>query len=228
MSARTLTLTIFGTALLAGLIASPVSAALDVDLGAAVRIGDDTDLYFAISSRYFERDRREVEHWGHRCDDPDDLAVALFIAHRSGRSPNFLFSLRHEGLSWWEIGIRVGLPVDAWFVPVERDPGPPYGNAYGYWKNHKKKGKKQKSRSGYELTDADARNLVAVRMIHDYYDVSVDVAMEWRSSGRELRSLLADEYHRRHGKKGGASEQARNDSGPQGHGKGKDKSKAGH
>jgi hypothetical protein len=223
MRATTLGLTIFGAVLLAGSAAGPATAGLDVDLGAAVRIGDDTDLYFAISSRYFDRDRREVEHWGGRSDNLDDLAVALFIAGRSGRSPDFLLSLRRDGLSWWEIGIRVGLPVDAWFVPVDRDPGPPYGNAYGHWKHHKKKSESKKSRSGYVLTDADARNLVAVRMIHDYYGVSVEVAMEWRSSGRELRVLLAEEYQRRHGRKDTPPGQAKKDSVATAHGKGKGK-----
>jgi len=50
------------------------------------------------------------------------------------------------------------------------------------------------------LTDEDAENLVAVRMLHEYYAVTVEVAMDWRSSGRDLRLLMSDEYSKRHGK----------------------------
>lgn len=175
---------------------APVHAGMDVDFGADVRIGDHADLFFSISSRYFDRDRGVIENWGQRFPDPDDLSVFFFIVHHSGKSPGAIFALRKEGLTWWTIGGRVGVPVDVWFVPVETDPGPPYGKAYGYWKKHKKH-----RRSALVLTDADARNLVAVRMIHEYYGVSVGTAMQWRASGRDVRGLMAEEYARRHGNK---------------------------
>ena len=50
------------------------------------------------------------------------------------------------------------------------------------------------------LADADIRNLMAVRMLHEYYGVSAEVAMQWRSSGGDLRTLMAGEYNKRHGK----------------------------
>ena len=171
----------------------PAQAGLDVEFGASVRLDDDTDLYLAINSRYFDRDRDSVRTLAARYGHPDDLAVALFIGARSGRAPGTIFSLRQEGLSWWEISLRFGLPLDVWFVEVPRDPGPPYGHAYGHWKKHKRH-----RRDVVVLTDADLRNLVAVRMLHEYYDVPVELAMEWRSSGSDLRSLMSTEYHRRH------------------------------
>jgi hypothetical protein len=197
MSLRVLSRILLGTMVLAVPLVAvvPARAAIDVDFGAAVRIGDNADLYFAVSSRYFGQDRQVVENWGRRCDDPDDLAVALFIARRSGRSPDLIFTMRRQGLSWWQIGVRTGVPVDAWFVPVRRDPGPPYGHAYGHWKKHRRD-----SKTRFTLSDDEARNLVAVRMIHEYYGVPVDAAMQWRSDGRKIQNLVADEYHRRHGK----------------------------
>ena len=169
----------------------PASAGLDIDLGARVRVGDDADLFVNISSRYFGRDSRSVADMGMRYANPDDLSVALFIGKRSGMSAEAVWRLREGGMSWWEIGLRYRIPEDAWFVPVRRNPGPPYGNAYGHWKNGKK---------GYRLSDADARNLVAVRMIHEYYGVPVEVAMEWRASGQSVRTLMNKVYRQRHGK----------------------------
>ena len=179
----------------AALTGAPARAGLDIDLGATIRFGDDTELYFAISSRYFGQEPRVVQNWAARYGDPDDLAVALYICKRSGRDLDAVFSLRRRGMSWSAVAIKAGLPVDVWFVAVQRDPGPPYGKAYGHWKNHKRN-----SRHVVVLSDADVRNLVAVRVLHEYYGVSVEMAMEWRASGRNLRALVADQYRTRHGK----------------------------
>ena len=180
----------------AGLAAPTAQAGLDIDFGAAVRIGDDNDLFLSVSARYFDEDRRSIDRVAVRYSNPDDLTVALFVARRSGMSADAIHRMRTNGLSWWDISVRFGMPVDVWFVPVRRDPGPPYGKAYGHWKNHKRH-----KHHAVVLTDADVRNLVAVRMLHEYYGVSVDVAMEWRSSGRDLRVLVSNEYGKRHGPK---------------------------
>ena len=124
-------------------------------------------------------------------------------------------------MSWWDIGLRLGVPVEARFVPVKKDPGPPYGKAYGHWQKNGKK-----SSGKMNLSDADAQNLVAVRMLHEYYGVSVEVAMEWRSSGRDLKKITAGEYRNRHGKKDKSpAKVAANSQGDEGQGKGNAKGK---
>jgi len=179
--------------IVAGVALPNTQAGLDIDFGAAVRIGDDDDLFLSVSARYFDEDRRSIDRIAMRYRNPDDLTVALFVARRSGQSADAIHRMRTNGLSWWDISVRFGMPLDVWFVPVQRDPGPPYGKAYGHWKNHKRN-----RRHAVVLTDMDIRNLVAVRMLHEYYGVSVDVAMEWRSSGRDVRVLVSDEYGKRH------------------------------
>ena len=149
--------------LLTACLAAPAAdAGLDVDFGAAVRIGDDHDLFLNVSARYFDEERRKVDSVAVRYRDPDDLAVALFLARRGGRDADEVHRLRARGLSWFDISIRFGLPADVWFVPVRHDPGPPYGKAYGHWKHHRRD-----KAHAVALSDADARNLVAVRMLHD-------------------------------------------------------------
>ena len=190
-----------------GLASATVQAGWDIDFATSIR-GDNTDLYLSISSRYFDRDRTTVERFAGRYDNPDDLAVSLYLSKHSGRSCDHIYGLRQHGLSWWEISLRLGVPVDAWFVRVRHDPGPPYGKAYGHWKHHKR------DKHHYMvLSDTDIRNLTAVRMIHEYYGVSVEVAMDWRSSGRDLDAIMSGEYHKRHGKPAHA--------GHKGHGKNK-------
>jgi hypothetical protein len=178
-------------------LASSASGGVDIDFGAAVRVGDDTDLYLAVSSRYFDRDRHEVEAWGGYAKDPDDLAVGLHISRHSAESPDVIFSLRRGGMSWSDVCAKVAVPLDVWFVPVRHDPGPPYGKAYGHWKKH------GHQRHALVLSDGDIRNLMAVRMIHEYYGVPVEMAMEWRASGKALPALVSEEYTKRHGNKHG-------------------------
>lgn len=174
--------------------AAPAAAGVDVAFGADVPVGDDARLFFSISSRYFDRDVRAVEDYSRRYyPNPDDLSVALFLSSHCDRSPEWFFSLRKEGLGWFEIGNRCRVPFDSWFVPVSQDPGPPYGKAYGYWKKHKKNPKTR-----VVLTDADCRNLVAVRVAHEYYGVPVRTAMEWRASGTRVDRVMAGEYRKRH------------------------------
>jgi hypothetical protein len=50
------------------------------------------------------------------------------------------------------------------------------------------------------LSDDDMRHLVGARMIHEYYGVSIETAMQWRASGRDIRAVMADRYRERHGK----------------------------
>jgi len=180
----------------AALLAAPVAiAGIDIDFGANVNVNDHTNLFFSISSRYYDRDRATVSTFGARFGDPDDLSVALFVNRSCGRSLDEIWVLRRQGLSWWDISVRYRIPVDVWFVPVARDPGPPYGKAYGHWKKHKRD-----KHAVVVLGDPDIRNLVAVRMIHDYYGVPVETAMAWRASGRKVHTVMAEEYNRRHTK----------------------------
>lgn len=197
--------------------ATTASAGFDIDFGAQIRLNDQADIFLAVSSRYFGHDRAVVDSIAVRYRDPDDLAVSLFLARHAGQSPERIFRLRRQGLSWWDISVRFGLPVDIWFVQVRRDPGPPYGKAYGHWKKHKRD-----RAIPVVLTDVDARHLVAVRMIHEYYGVPVETAMEWRSAGRGLSVLVSEEYRRRHGGKraaGPPKRSARSGHPGKGHGK---------
>lgn len=88
------------------------------------------------------------------------------------------------------------MPVDAYFVTVSRDPGPPYGKAYGHWKKHRQDG-----RHVMVLSDDDMRHLVGARIIQRVLRrVSIETAMQWRASGRDIRAVMADRYRERHGK----------------------------
>jgi hypothetical protein len=187
--------TALALALCCAALVTPVSAGIDIELGANVQLGDDSELFLSISARYFDHDRAAIDRVAVRYRNPDDLAVALYLGKRANVKAERIHRMRRDGLDWWQISVQLGLPSDIWFVRVDRDPGPPYGKAYGHWKNHQR----DKHRA-FALSDAEARDLVAVRMLHEYYGVSAQVAMEWRADGRDLRRLVSTEYRSRHGK----------------------------
>jgi len=172
---------------------STARAGVDVSFGVNVPAGDDGRLFFSISSRYFDREPRVVDGWGRRFADPDDLTVFLYLCSHTRLTPEAVFAYRRNGLSWYDVGVRIGVPVDVWYVPVARDPGPPYGKAYGYWKKHQRD-----PRYVVRLSDRQARDLVCVRMAHEYYGVSPEVAMDWRRDGRDVRTIMTREYRSRH------------------------------
>lgn len=168
-------------------------AGTDIDFGAAIRTGNDTELFLAISSRYFDRDPEMIGQWRSRYRNPDDLSVALFLSARSGRDLDFIFQLRSGGLSWWDVGRRLEVRPDVWFVPCSYRPGPPYGNAYGHWRKYQRN-----PRYRFSLGDREVRDLVALRMVHDYYRVDPRTAMQWRAERRSVESLMSREYRKRH------------------------------
>ena len=183
----------FGLA--AGLaLAAPARAGIDTDLGPDFRGADDTRLFLTVLARHHDHDPADVARLAVRVPDPDELATLLFLATRAARPADAVLALRARGLSWWEIGNRLGLPIEIWFPPVPYDPGPPFNRPYAAWR---------RLRETHEpfpgLDDSQARDLVAVRLLSDYFGAPVETAMVWRAGGRDARLLAAAEYRRRHG-----------------------------
>jgi len=200
----------------AAMFAAPASqAGVDISFGMNAPIGDDGNLFFSISSRYFDRDPRMVSDWGRRFPNPDDLSVFLQICSSARTSPDAVYRYRSQGMSWYDVGVRVGVPIETWYVPVTRDPGPPYGKAYGYWNKHQ-----HDPNYRVRLSDRQVRDLVAVRMAHNYYGVSPEVAMDWRRNGTDCRTIMTREYRNRHDDRRHDDHQARN--GDHGHGDDRD------
>jgi len=175
-------------------LAVPASVAgVDVSFGMNAPIGDDGNLFFSISSQYFNRQPQTVNDWGRRYPNPDDLAVFLQICSQTRKSPQLVDNYRSLGMSWYDIGVRIGIPVDVWYVPVAVEPGYPYAKSYKHYKKHK-----HDPHYAMRLSDRQVRDLVAVRMAHEYYGVAPEVAMDWRRGGSNVQVIMTREYHSRH------------------------------
>jgi hypothetical protein len=175
-------------------LAAPVSRAdVDISFGARTTIGDDSSLYFDISSRYFNQDQRFVRDWGQRFRNPDDLAVFMYIVQRANESPHRVYQLRRAGMSWYDVGVRCGIPFNAWYVTVNGTPRGRYSRPYGYYNQHRRNPTYVR-----RLSDREIRDLVAVRMAHEYYGVSPETAMDWRRNGSNVQIIMTREYRNRH------------------------------
>ena len=133
-----------------------------------------------------------------------DLPVVLYLAKTSGRSVDFIIGLRSQGLAWSVVLNRCNVAPDVLFVGIERDPGPPYGKAWGYWK---------KQGRNVRLSDNDIAGLVHVQygsrwLSADAYDVA-------RNSGsrKQVVNLVANKqgrpFAKGNGKQGGKPQKSK-------------------
>src|SRR6266478_4231540 len=86
---------------------------------------------FAVGN-YYQVPERQVDLVRDRALPPDEVPVAFFVAQRAGVNPTVVVDLRRRGVSWADIALHFHFGPDIYYF---RD-GPPYGKAYGYWKNH--------------------------------------------------------------------------------------------
>jgi hypothetical protein len=124
----------------------------------------------------------------------DDISVALFLANLAKVTPETVIGYRAKGLTWADITGQLGVKPDVYFVGLPANPGPPYGNAWGYWRK-----RRAQPPPVFNLADDDLRNLVQLRLVSKYYKVKPRTVIHWRGSGKDFSTIIADQ----HGKKMG-------------------------
>jgi hypothetical protein len=140
-------------------------------LSVRAKIGD-----FGVAvSNYFKVSENDVVAARDRRVSNEDLPVVMFIAQHASVAPSTVVDLRQRGYSWWDISVRYRLGAETYYVPVAGNPGPPFGRAYGFYKN-----KPRDQWNTIVLADADIINLVHLRFLTDYYRVSPQRVMEVR------------------------------------------------
>lgn len=154
-----------------------------MDLGATIVNGDLRGFYLSLGE-YYRVPEREIVVIRDRHIPDYDIPVVLYIAQRAHVAPGVVVDLRLAGNSWMDITLRFGLGPDIYYVPVQRVYGPPYGNAYGYFKN-----KKRKDWHTIRLADDDVVNLVNLRFISERYGHPPEEVMRMRSAGRSFVAI---------------------------------------
>lgn len=152
---------------------------------------------------------------------PDDFAVAAFLSSHAGVGVEAVWRSRSAGASWFDVALNFGVPMDTVVLRPGRDYGPPYGKAWGYWKNHPKRGDKT-----FRLDDNDMIRMVEVHTLCRSTGKSVDDVIQGLQGGESFTKWASKVSREKHAKAHG-SDKAKGaspgkDKGP-GKGKGKGK-----
>lgn len=176
------------------LAGSSGARAIDIDWSASVGLSSGDGNYLNLSLSHFDSDPDQTVVIARRLAHPEaDLPVLLFLARESGKSLSFVLELRLKGMSWWEIRAHLGVSPDRVIVELPRDPGPPYGKAWGHYKNKKKAGGQQ---AALVLSDEEFSDWVGIRVLSQTTGVDVMTIIEARRSGTSM-GQVADKHHPR-------------------------------
>jgi len=175
----------------AGLVAGATPAAAGTPfefLFSPDQVSNDHQLFLNLAVSNSGYDRAVLEPVLPRIQYVEaDLPVVLFVARQSGRPVEAIVDHRTRGLTWGGIFTKFHVSPDVLFVGIDQDPGPPYGNAWGYWK---------KNRSANQLRDDDIRGLVQIQMGSRWAGVSPYELARARSQGKSVVTFVADKHGR--------------------------------
>lgn len=160
-----------------------------MDIGASFANGDMSGFYFALGD-YYRVPEREVIFIRERRIPDYDIPVVLFLAQRARVAPGAIMDLRLGGRSWMDISLHFGLGPDIFYVPAREVYGPPYGHAYGHYKN-----KKRKDWHKIRLADHEVVDMVNLRFMSEHYGRPPEEIMRMRSGGKNF-GTINDEFRR--------------------------------
>ncbi len=121
----------------------------------------DPALYFRAVAEFFEIPASEVAILGEWRLPPQEIPVVLYVAGRTGVSPEALAQLRRSGRPWSDLIGRYGLDASHFHVPLSEG-----ADAHGLAAAYRQYRAVPASRwREVTLTDADIMVLVNVRMV---------------------------------------------------------------
>ena len=159
-----------GSLCVAVLLSTTVPSWSSADVSVGVTASDEgvEEFHLALSQRYGVK--REVIAGIRKRNIPDDHLPVVFCVAREARvSPEAVVRLRLGGKSWMDIVTHFGLTAELFHVPVTATYGPPYGHAFGHYKN-RKRGEWHR----IVLADADVVLLANVRFLSVHHGCSAD------------------------------------------------------
>lgn len=201
--------TIFGVVFALALCAVPGMARAGTSfdfLFSMDRVSNDNQLFLNVAVDNYGYGRRDLEPVLPRLRYVEaDLPVVVFLAHECGRPPAYIVDLRARGLSWGVIFNRVGVSYSVLFDGIDRDPGPPYGKAWGHWRRNPR---------GYRMSDSDISGLVQVQVGARAARMRPYEMARYRGQGRPIAYVVADKHgrpYRDRGKDRGRHDRDRHD-----------------
>ena len=118
--------------------------------------------------------------------DPE-LPVVGLISRRAAVPVERVADLRLQGLSFLDISRRLGRGPEIFYVPFDTDPGPPYGNAWGYYR------KTPRERwHTIRLTDGEIVHLANLKLVADHHHISPLRVVELHRGGKDYAAIHHD------------------------------------
>jgi hypothetical protein len=183
-----------GAALLLSVGMAHASVAFDVAVG--MNLNEDTRIFLNVTNQTWRPPVATTLIQG--CAEPEnDFPVIAFLSYHSHRSPSFILNLRREGYGWADIFFQLNVQPSVLFVGLDRDPGPPYGKAWGYWKKHYRPG----TRMRYRISDRDIVGLVKVQTASRHFGASPLAVIGAQRDGRRPEAFTADRWKQKNGRK---------------------------
>lgn len=174
--------------LLAAIGAARAGVSYDVTVG--LPIGDDARVFLNITNRTYAPPQETATTLIRRCPHPeDDYPVVLFLSQAAGRPPAAILDLRLRGMAWADILFSLHVRPGVLFTGLDRDPGPPYGKAWGHWK------KQPKDR--LVIGDREFVDLVKIQVTTRHYGVSPYTVIAERRKGTTVERYVRSRHEAR-------------------------------
>lgn len=183
---KKIAISIIGLILVAGM--APAWAG-QVNFGGSISDGKLRSFYLSVSNYYRVPEPQLLSLRERYRLREDELPVVLFLAARARVEPSVIMGLRMRGRSWLDISFHFGLNPDIFYVPVRiARIGPPYGNAYGYFRKYRPNKQWRK----IVLTDREVVDLVNLRFMSEYHRMTPEAVMERRARGEVFLSINSE------------------------------------
>ena len=178
-----------------------LSPAISADVSVGIEADQDGIKSFHLAiGEFYNVPEKEVVIVREKKISDEQLPVVFHIAKNARVNPSVIIKLRLKGMSWMEICRHFNLTAEIFYFELNHNPGPPYGKAYGHFKN-----KKRSKWNTIELADADIINFTNLRFLSVHYGYSPDEVIKMRTNGKKFISIhkevKAKKQHRKQIKK---------------------------
>ena len=154
-----------------------------VDIGLTIDKEGIREFHLAIGEHY-KAQENEIEVCRKKNIHDNELPVVYFLARKAGVNVSAIIKMRIGGKSWMEITSQLGLTAGVFYVPLSKPAGPPYGNAYGHYRKHKKN-----DWSKIKFTDVEIVDFVNLRFLSEHFEYSPDEIVRLRGEGKDFISI---------------------------------------
>jgi hypothetical protein len=169
-----------------------VFVAMAAGLVLAVELGDikleDLKDYYKDLGKYFNLWDKDVDKAKNLGLSDADLPTLFLISRHAGVDWARVADFRKGGKSWNEVCLHFNVSPEVFFVPLKEHPsGPPYGNAYGYYKN-----KDKNKWKNVKLSDDDFNNLSNLKFVSEHNGWDTDDVVKQRAGGKDFININKD------------------------------------